>query len=90
VALKMMVQVKPTLLVLLFVHMMIGRDLREANLHIEATNAYNDGTGTHAMHGIASGEGDVVGTDKAQTLTQKTLTSPTITGTGAIAGVFYR
>jgi hypothetical protein len=69
-------------------HMMIGRDLREANLHIEATNAYNDGTGTHAMHGIASGEGDVVGTDKAQTLTQKTLTSPTITGTGAIAGVF--
>jgi hypothetical protein len=58
-------------------HMMIGRDLREANLHIEATNAYNDGTGTHAMHGIASGEGDVVGTDKSQTLTTEILTSPT-------------
>jgi hypothetical protein len=60
-------------------HMMIGRDLREANLHIEATNAYNDGTGTHSMHGIASGEGDVVGTEKSQTLTNKILTSPTLT-----------
>jgi hypothetical protein len=60
-------------------HMAIGRDFREANLHIEATNAYNDGTGTHDMHGIASGEGDVVGTEKAQTLTNKTLTSPTLT-----------
>jgi hypothetical protein len=59
-------------------HMAIGRDYREANLHIEATGAYNDGTGTHAMHGIASDEGDVVGTDKEQTLTLKTLTSPTI------------
>jgi hypothetical protein len=69
-------------------HMAIGRDFREANLHIEATAAYNDGTSTHAMHGIASGEGDVVGTAKTQTLTNKTLTSPTITGTGAIAGTF--
>ena len=69
-------------------HMAIGRDYRESNLHIEATGAYNDGTGTHAMHGIASGEGDVVGTTKTQTLTNKTLTSPTITGTGAIAGTF--
>jgi hypothetical protein len=60
-------------------HMSIGRDFREANLHIEATGAYNDGTGTHTMHGIASGEGDVVGTLKTQTLTNKTLTSPTIT-----------
>jgi hypothetical protein len=59
-------------------HMAIGRDYRESNLHIEATAAYNDGTSTHAMHGIASGEGDVVGTDKEQTLTLKTLTSPTI------------
>ena len=57
-------------------HMVTGRDLRESNLHIEATGAYNDGTATHAMHGIVSGEGDVVGTDKAQTLTAKTLTSP--------------
>jgi hypothetical protein len=30
----------------------------------------------------------LVGTDTTQTLTNKTLTSPTITGTGAIAGIF--
>jgi hypothetical protein len=54
-------------------HMAIGRDFREANLHIEATEAYNDGTGTHTLHGIASGEGSVVGTAKAQTLTNKTI-----------------
>jgi hypothetical protein len=70
-------------------HMAIGRDFREANLHIEATGGYNDGTGAHTMHGIASGEGDVVGTLKTQTLTNKTLTSPTIsnptiTGTSGV------
>jgi hypothetical protein len=59
-------------------HMAIGRDFREANLHIEATGGYNDGTGAHTMHGIAAGEGVVVGTDKTQTLTAKTLTAPTI------------
>ena len=69
-------------------HMAIGRDYREANLHIEATGAYNDGTGTHTLHGLGSSDGDLVGTAKAQTLTNKTLTSPTITGTGAIAGTF--
>jgi hypothetical protein len=67
-------------------HMITGRDLRETNLHIEATGAYNDGTSTHAMHGIVSGEGDVVGTDKAQTLTAKTLTSPIITSPTITAG----
>ena len=60
-------------------HMAIGRDYRESNLHIEASAAYNDGTATHDLHGIASGEGDVVGTGKAQTLTNKTLTSPILT-----------
>jgi hypothetical protein len=60
-------------------HMAIGRDFREANLHIEATGGYNDGTGAHTMHGIAAGEGDVVGTLKTQTLTNKTLTAPIIT-----------
>ncbi len=60
-------------------HMAIGRDFRDANLHAEASASYNDGAGSsHTMHGIASGEGDVVGTDKAQTLTAKTLTSPII------------
>jgi hypothetical protein len=38
------------------------------------------------MHGIASGEGDVVGTDKTQTLTAKTLTSPVITNPTITAG----
>lgn len=75
-------------------HMAIGRDFREANLHIEATGGYNDGTGAHTMHGIASGEGDVVGTLKAQTLTQKTLTSPIITnpsisGAGVDASIIF-
>ena len=75
-------------------HMAIGRDFREANLHIEATGGYNDGTGAHAMHGIAAGEGDVVGTLKAQTLTQKTLTAPiitnpSITGAGVDASIIF-
>ncbi len=60
-------------------HMAIGRDYRDANLHAEAAASYNDGDGNaHTMHGITSGEGDVVGTAKTQTLTNKTLTSPTI------------
>ena len=71
-------------------HMAIGRDYRDANLHAEAAASYNDGDGNaHTMHGIAAAEGDVVGTDKAQTLTNKTLTAPTIsnptiTGTSGV------
>ena len=57
-------------------HMAIGRDYREANLHIEAASG---------VHGVT---GSVVGTTDTQTLSGKTLTSPTITGTGAIAGTF--
>ena len=74
-------------------HMAIGRDYRDANLHAEASAYYNDGSGTgHSMHGITSGEGDVVGTLKTQTLTNKTLTSPTIsdptiTGTASAGAV---
>ena len=60
-------------------HMAIGRDYRDANTHTEADAYYNDGAGAgHTMHGIGSGEGVVVGTLKTQTLTNKTLTSPTI------------
>jgi hypothetical protein len=71
-------------------HMAIGRDFRDANLHTQAAASYNDGAGNaQSMHGIASGEGDVVGTLKTQTLTNKTLTtpiisSPTITGTSGL------
>ena len=61
-------------------HMIIGRDLRESNTHIEASAAYNDGTGTHALHGLGSSDGSVVGTDATQTLTNKTLIAPTLTG----------
>jgi hypothetical protein len=49
-------------------HMIIGRDLREANAHIEASSA---------VHGLT---GTVVGTTDTQTLTNKTLTAPTVSG----------
>jgi hypothetical protein len=65
-------------------HMIIGRDLRESNLHVEATAAYNDGTGTHSLHGLGSGDGDLVGTDKAQTLTNKTINAASNTLTGVV------
>jgi hypothetical protein len=52
-------------------HMVIGRDLREANTHIESSNG---------VHGLASTSA-VVGTIDTQTLTNKTLVSPILTGT---------
>lgn len=42
---------------------------------------------TTASHGLTSGEGDIVGTDALQTLTRKTITSPTITGTVTGSGM---
>ena len=124
-------------------HMVIGRDLSEANIHIEATTGHG-ATGavvgttntqtltnktltspvitTPTITSLTLGDGNIVfegatadafettltvvdptadrtvsipdatttlvGTDTTQTLTNKTLTSPTITGTGAIAGTF--
>jgi hypothetical protein len=58
-------------------HMVTGRDLQEANDHIK-----NETT----AHGLTIA--NVVTLAGSQTLTSKTLTSPTITGTGAIAGTF--
>jgi hypothetical protein len=52
-------------------HMIIGRDLREANTHIEATNG---------VHGLASTSA-VVGTQDTQTLYNKTLVAPILTST---------
>jgi hypothetical protein len=54
-------------------HMIIGRDLREANYHIEATGYYNDGLANHALHGLGTSDGTVVGTAATQTLTNKTI-----------------
>ena len=70
-------------------HMMIGRDLRESNLHIEATGSYNDGTGAHNLHGLGSSDGVVVGTTATQTLTNKTLTAPVLTGAGVDASIVF-
>ncbi len=56
-------------------HMVVGRDLREANTHIELSSG---------VHGIAS-TSSVVGTTDTQTLSNKTLVSPTITGTPGVA-----
>jgi hypothetical protein len=81
-------------------HMVIGRDLQEANDHIEATTGHG-ATGavvgttntqvitnkdlTSATNTLST---SVVTLTGSQTLSGKTLTSPTITGTGAIAGTF--
>jgi len=62
-------------------HMAIGRDYREANLHIEASSSYNDGTGTHTVHGVS---GSVVGTSDTQTLTNKTISAADNTLTGVV------
>jgi hypothetical protein len=73
-------------------HGVSGRDFRESENHIAARGYNIDETilvaanQTH-VHGIATGDGVIVGTLKAQTLTQKTLTTPTINGatlTGAV------
>ena len=81
-------------------HMITGRDLREANEHIENTTTAHGVTGavvgttntqTLTNKTIDTASNTITGAvtlTGTQTLTNKTLTSPTITGTGAIAGTF--
>jgi hypothetical protein len=65
-------------------HGISAREFKELQTHIAARGFASDSgilnnVDTH-VHGIATGEGDVVGTLKTQTLTNKTLTSPAVSG----------
>lgn len=65
-------------------HGISAREFKELQTHIAARGFASDSSilnnvDTH-VHGIATGEGDVVGTLKTQTLTNKTLTSPAVSG----------
>ena len=66
-------------------HMAIGRDYQEANDHIEGTLAGHTATTSAQLRGVIS---DETGTGSLVFGTSPTLSSPTITGTGAIAGTF--
>ena len=66
-------------------HGVSGRDFREEQTHIaargyDADQAILDLANQTHVHGLEAGDGSVVGTTKTQTLTNKTLTSPIITG----------
>jgi len=66
-------------------HMAIGRDFREANTHIDGTLAQHGATTSAQLRGVIS---DETGTGSLVFGTSPTISSPTITGTGAIAGTF--
>jgi hypothetical protein len=66
-------------------HMASGRDFREANTHIEGTLAGHAATTSAELRGVIS---DETGTGSLVFGTSPTISSPTITGTGAIAGTF--
>jgi hypothetical protein len=71
-------------------HAVSGRDFKETKTH-EAARGYDadqtimDQANQTHVHGIVTGEGVVVGTLKTQSLSNKTLVSPIITGTPGIA-----
>jgi len=61
----------------------------EVNTHGQTVIAQPHSAGvTNTLTLPAGGNQELVGTDATQTLTNKTLTAPTITGAGAIAGTF--
>ena len=66
-------------------HMVIGRDLNEANAHSVGTLAEHGATTSAQLRGVIS---DETGTGSLVFGTSPTIASPTITGTGAIAGTF--
>lgn len=75
-------------------HGVSGRDFRESQNHI-AARGYNideailvAANQTH-VHGIATGEGVVVGTAKTQTLTNKTYSGGTFTGSFTASGATF-
>lgn len=59
-------------------HADIGRDFRESRSHIDASST-PDAVG-HSVHGLANGS-SVVGTTDLQTISGKTLSAPSFTGT---------
>lgn len=61
-------------------HGVSAREFKQLQTHISARGYDTDSAmmaDTH-VHGLASGDGSVVGTDASQTLTRKTLTAPTV------------
>ena len=73
-------------------HAVSARDFRELQTHIaargyDADSAIMTNIETH-VHGLGSGDGSVVGTTKAQTLSGKTMstTNNTFTGVATLAG----
>lgn len=63
------------------VHGVTAEDYNEPQVHISLATS---GTGINAVHGLANGSA-VVGTTDTQTLTNKTLTAPVITGDIALS-----
>jgi len=65
-------------------HGVSAREFKELQTHIaargyDADSALLNGVDSH-VHGLASGDGSVVGSDQSVTLTRKTLTTPTVNG----------
>jgi hypothetical protein len=75
-------------------HGVSGREFREEQTHIAARGydidqAILDLANQTHVHGIATGDGVVVGTTKTQTLTNKTLENPIITGVVGNASLVF-
>jgi hypothetical protein len=65
-------------------HGISAREFKELQTHIaargyDADSSILSGVDSH-VHGLASGDGSVVGSDQSVTLTRKTLTTPTVNG----------